>query len=201
MGLSMERDEAAERPVLAPAFGPDLNWVTQSLAIGGRLTDTAVDWLIARYRIDCVVDLRAESCDNTRLLLERGIAFLHLPTLDHHAMTCEVLWTGVRWVCDGLSRGHRTLIHCEHGIGRSALLTCCVLVAMGHDPVTALTMTKQARRRVSPSPAQLHALLEFSAQVYGNKGQAMPEVTWYDLASVAYEKAVTGNGGSGESAA
>jgi protein-tyrosine phosphatase len=49
------------------------------------------------------------------------------------------------------------LIHCQHGIGRSALLALCVLVDCGHEPLAALELAKSRRAKVSPSPAQYEA--------------------------------------------
>ncbi len=46
------------------------------------------------------------------------------------------------------------LIHCQHGIGRSALLALCVLVDQGWQPLDALTHAKDRRAQVSPSRSQ-----------------------------------------------
>ena len=37
---------------------------------------------------------------------------------------------GAQWVHQRVEQGGRTLIHCEHGVGRSVLLTCAVLTAL-----------------------------------------------------------------------
>jgi protein-tyrosine phosphatase len=49
------------------------------------------------------------------------------------------------------------LIHCEHGIGRSATVALCVMVDRGWKPLEALARAKTARALVSPSPAQYEA--------------------------------------------
>lgn len=53
-----------------------------------------------------------------------------------------------------LDRGRRVLVHCEHGIGRSATLALCILVSRGLSPMAALCLAKDRRQRLSPSPAQ-----------------------------------------------
>ena len=71
---------------------------------------------------------------------------------------------GVQWVRSRLGAGRRVLIHCEHGIGRSALLALCVLVAGGIEPLDAMN-------RIGDCPWAL----TFS---YGRALQAAPQKAW-----------------------
>jgi protein-tyrosine phosphatase len=57
-------------------------------------------------------------------------------------------------VRERIQRGEKVLIHCQHGIGRSALLALCVLVDQGFAPLDALTHAKDRREMVSPSRSQ-----------------------------------------------
>lgn len=68
-------------------------------------------------------------------------------------------------------------MHCEHGIGRSALLVLCTLVSLGDSPIAAIRKAKAIRPCISPSPEQLHALVNWST---------VSPVSWDDLAAVAY---------------
>jgi hypothetical protein len=164
----------------------DFSWVLPELAVGGRFPPEAVEDLACRFVIRRVVDLREEDRDDVELLRCHRIELLHLPTPDTLALSQEMLWRGVRWVREGLDRGDRALIHCEHGIGRSALLACSVLVSSGHSPHAALELAKNARERVSPSPSQLHALLQWSADWHRQQRTPCPPSTWDELARVAY---------------
>lgn len=101
-----------------------------------------------------VVDLREEACDDAEELEAAGLAFLHLPTTDWCAVSAPMLDEGVAWVCERLARGERVLVHCEHGIGRSATLALCVLADQGHEPAAAIQLAKNRRWKVSPSPEQ-----------------------------------------------
>ena len=65
-------------------------------------------------------------------------------------------------------RDARVLVHCEYGIGRSALLALCVLAATGVPPLEALSRLKQARWKVSPSPEQLEGFREWVRRHGGN---------------------------------
>jgi protein-tyrosine phosphatase len=61
---------------------------------------------------------------------------------------------GVRFVREHAAAGKGVLIHCQHGIGRSALLALCVLVDEGWEPLEALAHAKDIRAAVSPSRSQ-----------------------------------------------
>ena len=132
----------------------DLTFVTPSLAVGGGFPESAAEHLAREVRIAAVVDLRAEARDDEALLLRHGMTLLHLPTLDHQAVSQAMLDEGVAFATGRLDRGERVLVHCEHGIGRSVLLALCVLVAQGAAPLDALRRIKDAREAASPSPAQ-----------------------------------------------
>jgi len=74
-----------------------------------------------------------------------------------------MLRDGVAFAAEHLDRGERVLIHCEHGIGRSATLALCVLVSQGMTPLDALELAKSRRSLVSPSPAQYEAWAQWLA--------------------------------------
>lgn len=82
-------------------------------------------------------------------------------------------------MCEALDRGENTLVHCEHGIGRSPSLACCVRVARGMALDEALSRLARARARVSPSPEQIAALLRWAAA----------GLAWPDLAAILYRSA------------
>ena len=135
----------------------NLSWITPALAVGGSFPMRCAEQLARTFGIAAVVDLRAEACDDETVLRRHGLTLLHLPTEDHCAVSAPMLDDGVAFVTDSLARGDRVLFHCEHGIGRSALLALCVLVAQGLEPMQALELAKDRRDRVSPSPAQYEA--------------------------------------------
>jgi protein-tyrosine phosphatase len=171
-----------------PRWEEELNfdWVTPLLAVGGRFPIEAAEHLAVRQGIRCVVDLRVEECDDEHLLREHGITLLHLPTEDLRAVHRAMLRDGVQWVTKHLERGHKVYIHCEHGVGRSATLALCVLVAQGHAPAEALARAKQARWQVSPSPEQLEAFLGWAQEWREEHGLTWELPTFHALANLAY---------------
>ena len=106
------------------------------------------------FAIKAVVDMREEDCDDAHALARANVRFLHLPTPDLHPVSLEMLNRGVQFTGEHLDRNERVLIHCQHGIGRSAMLALCVMVDRGMEPLEALAQAKQRRMHVSPSPSQ-----------------------------------------------
>jgi len=109
----------------------DLDWVSDTgIAVGGSFTSGQIKALGHRQIMN-VVDAREELCDDEDALARANIRWLHLPTPDRHAMSVEQLVEGAKWVMACLEKGERSLIHCEFGVERSALVAAAVLVALG----------------------------------------------------------------------
>jgi protein-tyrosine phosphatase len=136
---------------------PNLSWLTPHLALGGSFPIERAEHLAKSLAISAVLDLRLEACDDESVLKRHGLTFLYLPTEDHCAVAQPMLRDGVAFANRHLDRDQRVLIHCEHGIGRSATLALCVLVSRGMAPLEALELAKTRRALVSPSPAQYEA--------------------------------------------
>ncbi|WP_375757152.1 dual specificity protein phosphatase family protein [Corallococcus exercitus] len=164
----------------------NLDWVTPLLAVGGSYPMDAAAHLARKLGVRHVVDVRVECQDDEHVLREHGITFLHLPTVDMRAIQSRMIHDGVAWVRERLAREQKVLIHCEHGIGRSALLTLCVLVDQGMEPLAALELAKTRRPCVSPSPEQLGAFLEYTRDVHAGGSVPWPVPTLEALGTIAY---------------
>ncbi len=164
----------------------NLSWVTAQLAVGGRFPLEAAQHLVSELGVRHVVDLRVEACDDEQVLREHGIELLHLPTRDACGVSLSMLDEGVAWVEDKLDRGLNVYIHCENGIGRSALLALCVLVSRGDTAMRALARAKGARKEISPTPEQLHSFRAWLSARRARTGEdlVIPDVE--DLAWIAY---------------
>jgi hypothetical protein len=143
---------------------PNFSWVTGDLAIGGSYLPEEAGSLADVHGFGAVVDLRSEACDDCETLARLGITFMHLPTEDLQAVSRDDLDQGVVFARRCADGGVKLLIHCEHGIGRSALLALCVLVDRGMAPIEALRTLKDAREKVSPSPPQFQAWAQWLDQ-------------------------------------
>jgi protein-tyrosine phosphatase len=163
----------------------NLDWLTEHLAVGGSFPHDAAGRLAAEHEITRIVDLRDEDCDEVVSLRRHGIRHLHLPTPDACAISATDIARGVAWVAQALVARRKVLIHCQHGIGRSALLAMCVLVDAGVPPLETMLLAKDAREVVSPSPEQLAAFILFARQ-RRQAAAAWVVPTFEDLAAIAY---------------
>ena len=169
--------EDSERARLATQIGiplPDrlnMSWVTPQLAVGGRVRPEDVGRL-ARSGVTCVVDTRSEHKDDEQALAAEGIRLLYLPTPDTHPLSLSDLRRGAEWVNQQLSSGGRVLIHCEHGVGRSVLLTAASLVAGGMSAHDAVALVQRRRWQAAPNHRQIIRLQEFEREV--RSAQATP---------------------------
>ncbi|HEU5368746.1 MAG TPA: dual specificity protein phosphatase [Ktedonobacterales bacterium] len=154
------RARLAEQVGVALPDRLDMSWVTSSLAVGGRVREEDIERL-ARAGITRVIDTRSEYKDDEAALKRAGIQLLHLPTPDTHPLTVEDLKKGSEWALQQIRDGQRALIHCEHGVGRSVLLTCAVLVRDGYSAETALRLVQTKRWQASPNHRQIKRLHEF----------------------------------------
>jgi hypothetical protein len=136
---------------------PNLSWIVPDLAVGGSFPAGRAACLARDHGVGAIIDVRSEQCDDAMELRACGLRFLHLPTADHHAVSQAMLDAGVQFAAEARRVGRRLLVHCEHGIGRSATVALCILVERGLDPLQALIRAKDARALVSPSPAQYEA--------------------------------------------
>jgi protein tyrosine phosphatase (PTP) superfamily phosphohydrolase (DUF442 family) len=161
---------------------PNFSWITPNLAVGGSFPAGAATRLAREHGFAAVVDVRSETCDDTAELHACGLRFLHLPTQDMFGVSQPMLDAGVAFAAEIAAQGGALLIHCEHGIGRSATLALCVLVDRGLAPLQALTLAKDARDRISPSRSQYEAWVEWIGR--RSPGVAVP--SYPDFGVVAY---------------
>jgi hypothetical protein len=136
---------------------PNLSWIQPDLAVGGSFPGEQAGCLANEHGIGAVVDLRSEACDDAAVLDACGLTFLHLPTPDMTGVSQPMLDEAVGFLRDRAREGVRTLVHCEHGIGRSATVALCVLVDRGLAPLEALMLAKERRALISPSQSQYAA--------------------------------------------
>jgi protein-tyrosine phosphatase len=165
----------------------DFNWVAPGLAVGGCFPTGAAVRLARDHRIGAVIDVRAEACDDPAELAACGLKFLHLPTEDLLGLSQQMLDEGVDFAERARAERRRVLIHCQHGIGRSATLALCVLVKRGLTPLEALAQAKTARARVSPSQAQYEAWMAWLRR----RAPAATLPTFHEFGCIAYQPAAS----------
>lgn len=164
----------------APAC--DFDWITEDLAVGGRCAMDRAESLAREHGLGAVIDLRAENRDDPRAWSRCGLIFLHLPTEDHAAVSPAMIDEGVAFARRTRAMARRLLVHCEHGIGRSAMLVLCILTDRGTEPMAALRLVKQRRNRVSPSPAQYEGWAAWLRLRASSSGEAPSYAAFAEIA-------------------
>ncbi|GCF10273.1 protein-tyrosine phosphatase family protein [Dictyobacter arantiisoli] len=140
----------------------NMSWVTEHLSVGGRVRPEDIKAL-SQAGVSHVIDTRSEYCDDKAALADEKIDLLYLPTPDTYPLSVEQLMEGAAWANEKISQGGRVLIHCEHGVGRSVLLTCATLVYGGMHASDALELVKRKRWQAAPNQRQVARLREFEA--------------------------------------
>lgn len=163
--------EDSGRARLAERIGiplPDrlnMSWVTDQLAVGGRIHPEDIARL-PDAGVGAVVDTRAEHQDDANAMAAHDIALLCLPTPDTHPLSIAQLMEGATWVNQQIANGRRVLIHCEHGVGRSVLLTAAALVQQGMGAQEALALIQRRRWQAAPNHRQMRRLQEFEQVIH-----------------------------------
>jgi len=164
----------------------DLHCIDDRLLVGAAFPCEATRELVEAHGVSAIVDLRAEDCDDERALADHGVAFLHLPTPDHGAVSQPMLRAGVAFASRRMDSGDTVLVHCQHGIGRSALLALCVMVHRGWAPLDALERAKQRRGLLSPSPTQFEGWRRWLDSHAIGRGVCWRAPTFEEFAAIAY---------------
>jgi protein-tyrosine phosphatase len=89
---------------------------------------------------------------------------------------------GVAFAREAADAERKLLVHCQHGIGRSALVALCVLVDRGRAPLDALALAKDARDKISPNQCQYEAWAEWIAR----RAPQHPTPSFAEFAGIAY---------------
>jgi protein tyrosine phosphatase (PTP) superfamily phosphohydrolase (DUF442 family) len=138
----------------------NMSWVTTHLAVGGRVRPADIGAL-AKVGITAVIDTRAEHRDDEQALARHHIELLYLPTPDSFPLNIDQLTEGAVWTNERIQQGGRVLVHCEHGVGRSVLLTCAALIYDGMCASDALALVQRKRWQAAPNHRQIVRLREF----------------------------------------
>ncbi len=144
----------------------NMSWITPQLAVGGRILEADIPRL-AKAGVTRVVDTRSEHMDDVAALGRHGIELLYLPTMDTAPLTLDQLVSGAEGVDAQLNAGQRVLIHCEHGVGRSVLLTAAALVGRGMGAHEAMRLIQRRRWQAAPNHRQMRRLLEYERRIHG----------------------------------
>lgn len=168
--------------LVLPAF-TNWNWITPRLAVGGEPPPSVYAMLHA-YGFEAVIDLRdlteAAGSDPSP-----SVARLHLPTPDRLPPSPSDLEHALDFIA-AQDPAARILLHCVHGIGRSAIVALAALVAAGAPPLEALALAKNRRWKISPSPEQYEAWVQWLRRHRHIANKDFPIPDFDSFAAIAY---------------
>ncbi len=118
--------------------------------------------------IDCIVSLLEENeasslglADEAGLAAAEGMAFLHLPVIDHGIPTAvEPVVAISATISTRLKAGQGVAVHCYAGLGRSPLLIAAVLIDEGLSAPEACDLISGARGYSVPEQDEQYRWLQ-----------------------------------------
>ena len=120
----------------------NMSWINEQIAVSGAFTDRDIP-LLKEQGINAVLDIRSERRDNEELLKNHGMDYLQVEVNDTFSPSFEQLEMIMNFVEPLLDIGHKVLIHCQNGAGRSCLVAVAILARQGMKTSDALQLVKQ----------------------------------------------------------
>ena len=142
----------------------DLAWLTTDLAIGWAPSQSQWGAMFATG-IGAVLEIREEDADDEAVFIAHSIPYRREEVPDQGAPTLSELHAMVGWIRERIDERRKVLVHCRHGLGRSAMVACATLVALGFPLNVAYPMLRKARPDVALSPSQVNVLESLSVLV------------------------------------
>jgi len=143
-------------PISVPTTGklllmpkPSGDWLEDDLL---RLKEQGIERIVSMLTAEEAGYLELdgeEACCN-----QIGLAFSSVPVPDRQVPELETVRRIVSSIVSDLSLGKGVAVHCRAGIGRSGLVVCCVLVALGMKGNDVIEAVSQSRGVAVPDTSE-----------------------------------------------
>ena len=129
--------------------GYELTWITEQVAAGHAPLSYADLDAIRDQGIDVIVNLCGEYCDLHEIQQDSGFVVHYLPIPDECAPDMNAMEDALDWLEQKIAQGHKALVHCRFGVGRTGTFVSAFLMRSGMDLKAAEKRLK--RTRANPS--------------------------------------------------
>jgi protein-tyrosine phosphatase len=129
--------------------GYELTWITEQVAAGHAPLSYADLEAIRDQGIDAIVNLCGEYCDLHEIQQDSGFMVYYLPIADECAPDMGAMEAALAWLEQQIAQGHKALVHCRFGVGRTGTFVSAFLMRSGMDLKAAEKLLK--RTRANPS--------------------------------------------------
>ena len=130
----------------------------------GCLPTVADVEILHELGIQCVVNMCAEYRGPRKTYEKYQMKQLHLPTVDSTAPSFKSIKEAVQFMNESYTNKRKTFVHCKAGMGRSATIVYCHLIANEKlSPEAALKLMKEKRPEITSSIANYEPVKRFLA--------------------------------------
>ncbi|QSX32092.1 dual specificity protein phosphatase family protein [Shewanella avicenniae] len=139
---------------------PPISKITDHLYLGSRLLPSDLD-VLKQQGISAILDVTAEfDAIAAEALAAAGINYLNVPVLDHDVPSRLALRRAMQWLSRQQRLGHKTLVHCALGRGRSVLMLAAWLLSQDQRRsfTTVISEIKRHRSSIRLNRRQLRML-------------------------------------------
>lgn len=111
----------------------EITWMSSQLAVGHAPMSFMDIERIKEAGIDAIINLCGEYCDLHEIEKQSGFEVYYLPIPDECAPDLEAMEQALSWLDEAICLNKKILIHCKHGLGRTATLVSAYLLRQGLD--------------------------------------------------------------------
>ncbi len=138
----------------------------------GCLPLTADVKILNNIGIKYVVNMCAEYNGPRKAYKKYNIEQLHLPTVDSTAPSFKTIEKAMKFMKEACEKNEKIFVHCKGGMGRSATIVFCHLVANEKmSPESALKLLKEKRAEITTSLIHYAPVKRFLDSLKNNKTQ------------------------------